>query len=134
MKDKELVKQVADKLAEYFNDPIDIKCSYCDAAEAVFPIIKKAVEAERLDRPELREKLEDILIKVATESLATKPNGIQDELDQILALIPDEKAVAEEIKRELEKYIYATRMPGQVKIMIHSKDWDEIFKPSGKGG
>ena len=57
----------------------------------------KTLEQKGLDRPELREEVEDILIKVATEPLATKPNGIQDELGQILALIPDIEELEETI-------------------------------------
>jgi len=37
----ELEILVADKLSEYFKDPIDIPCPYCDAAKAIIPIIKK---------------------------------------------------------------------------------------------
>ena len=39
MEDK-LLKTVTDELCKHFNDPIDIECSYCEAAKAVIPIIR----------------------------------------------------------------------------------------------
>jgi len=42
----DLEVEVADKLAEYFKDPIDDPCCYCEASKAVIPIIRKAVEDE----------------------------------------------------------------------------------------
>ena len=52
-----------------------------------------AKDMARLDSPELNDDIEDILIKVATEPLATKPNGIQDELAQIIALLKGDSEV-----------------------------------------
>ncbi len=54
MSDK-LLKSVGDELAKHFNDPIDIKCSYCEAAKAVIPLVRadtlKSIskEATKLD-------------------------------------------------------------------------------------
>ncbi len=48
-------------------------------------------DIRELERLPDREKIEGILIKVATEPLASKPNGIQDELDQILDIFKGEK-------------------------------------------
>jgi len=31
---------VADKLAEYFKDPVDKKCPYCKAAKDIIPLIR----------------------------------------------------------------------------------------------
>jgi len=45
--DERLEVEVADKLAEYFKDPVDDPCCYCKAAKAVIPIIQKA-ERERI--------------------------------------------------------------------------------------
>ena len=39
MEDK-LLQTVTDELCKHFNDPIDIECSYCEAAKAVIPIIR----------------------------------------------------------------------------------------------
>uniref|UniRef100_A0A6M3IXT5 Uncharacterized protein n=1 Tax=viral metagenome TaxID=1070528 RepID=A0A6M3IXT5_9ZZZZ len=42
----ELEILVADKLSEYFHDPIDIPCPYCEAAKAIIPTIKIAAIQE----------------------------------------------------------------------------------------
>ena len=39
MDDKEAIEiEIADKLAEYFNDPIDTPCPYCEAAKAILEL------------------------------------------------------------------------------------------------
>ena len=99
------------------------------------PIIKQSLEAERLDRPELRKKIEAILEPTLDRLYHQDlPEGKYEEVaikasigmlksnltTQILALIPDEeeirKAVTEEIKRELEKNCrgYEDRTVGQL--------------------
>ncbi len=45
MEDK-LLKTVTDELCKHFKDPIDIECSYCEAAKAVIPIIRADMQRE----------------------------------------------------------------------------------------
>lgn len=35
--------QVADKLAEFFSDPIDIPCCYCEASKVVIHMVKQEI-------------------------------------------------------------------------------------------
>jgi hypothetical protein len=46
---EDLVEQVADKLAEYFKDPIDMPCSYCEAAKRVISLIHPVIEKEDME-------------------------------------------------------------------------------------
>lgn len=39
-----LEAEIADKLAEFFKDPIDKECSYCEEAKAVIPIIAEEIK------------------------------------------------------------------------------------------
>jgi len=48
MTNEELEVQVADKLAKYFKEPIDIPCPYCAAAKAIIPIIREAEREENI--------------------------------------------------------------------------------------
>ncbi len=45
MEDK-LLKTVSDELCKHFNDPIDIECSYCNAAKAVIPLVRADMQRE----------------------------------------------------------------------------------------
>ncbi len=45
MEDK-LLQTVTDELCKHFNDPIDIECSYCEAAKAVIPLVRADVLRE----------------------------------------------------------------------------------------
>ena len=46
MSNEELETKVADTLAPFFKDPIDIPCPYCEAAKAVIPIIRAEIIKE----------------------------------------------------------------------------------------
>ncbi len=45
MRDKLLVI-VTDELCKHFNDPIDIECSYCEAAKAVIPLVRADMQRD----------------------------------------------------------------------------------------
>ena len=40
----DLEKQVSDKLTEFFHDPIDTPCAYCEAAKAVIEILTPSLK------------------------------------------------------------------------------------------
>ena len=83
--------------------------------------------AERLDRPELREKLIELRLEVYGAQLTEK------DINCILALIPDErKKIAEEIKREVEGAMGwkmdVYKKEGLVVISFLWKVWDKFWK------
>ena len=41
-----LLQTVTDELCKHFKDPIDIECSYCEAAKAVIPLIGADIQRE----------------------------------------------------------------------------------------
>ncbi len=45
MEDK-LLQTVSDELCKHFNDPIDIECSYCEAAKAVIPLVRADMQRD----------------------------------------------------------------------------------------
>ncbi len=104
-----------------------IEDSYWDAIEAQLAKVK-TLEQKGLDRPKLREEVEDILIKVATEPLATKPNGIQDELGQILAFFPDiEEAKREERERIATIASFTVKLENNT-VVVDKYDWDRLWQ------
>jgi len=139
---------MVDELVEILAEPVtceDGKSHYIDENNRRYlaSIIRKAVETERLDRPELREKIARItccfakLNKSCAECLETIPafpfpdcySDMREETDQLLALIPDEKVVVEEIKGELEMLLgYPnSNKPVQFSVVI-SGWWEEFWK------
>ena len=64
---------VADKLAEYFKEPIDEPCPYCEAAQAVIPIINNSTIEWLIER---RRKLKE----KQTKQHQLKPRDWQGEI------------------------------------------------------
>jgi len=79
---------------------------FVDKANEIIPIIKEELEKERLDRPELKGKIEQTVYDYVYIGLneATLPYlNIQPEFfTEILALIPDEKEIRKAVEKEYE--------------------------------
>jgi len=58
--DDKLLKTVTDELCKHFNDPIDIECSYCEAAKAVIPLVR--ADTLKIDRKRIQAYIE-VLVK-----------------------------------------------------------------------
>ena len=91
-------------------------------------------EAERLDSPELREKAQDIVCGLCDARGACGGNWknsvsceYPEEYAKVLALIPDEKEIAEEIIKFIESYLVTTVDPifGDMHH-IDDKEWQSV--------
>ncbi len=71
--DDKLLKTVTDELCKYFNDPIDIECSYCEAAKAVIPLVRADMQRELGGK--INKYLDDLL---GYDYSGTRPRDIQD--------------------------------------------------------
>jgi len=69
-----LETKIADTLAKYFHDPIDMPCPYCEAAKAVIPIINNVMVEWLIER---RRKLKE----KQTQHHQLKPRDIQGEIN-----------------------------------------------------
>ena len=114
-----------------------------------YPIIKEAAEKERLDRPELREKLYHILPNYARKVDEIAELGLihsktrakwgvllEETLDQILALIPDERKKASKIVGEMQKMFEDTLAEdiAEARKAVAEEIWDKAHAIGFRAG
>ena len=138
MKNDELLKAVSDKIGEFFNEPIDNPCVYCEAAKAVLPIVTEenyrrlkswAIGQRKVNSAELEKIKEEEPTNTQNQMVLYAKNRV---LNSVISqcgkksqeLDSDEKPPEFEIKKD-ENYIYIVNTTTKEEVRCSRKITDK---------
>lgn len=90
--EEKVVDEVADILSEYFKEPIDLPCQYCEAAKAVVNKVASIMRAEnnaREQRDLVRFNRLESIVQDREAHLREKDAECQARIDGVLKLLPE---------------------------------------------